>query len=278
MACDALLTGTGAVLLQKGRPVACEGRKLSSAEHNYTTGEHELFAVVHAMRTWRCYLQGLDFTTVTDHNPLMFLQTHANLSRHQVRWSEYLQTFKFRWQYRPGSINVADSLSGVQVVIVAAVRKGKRKCAELPAPNPSSDPSSGLPSDPGTVLPQNPNLKAEQESLTDFQLQVQQGYEQDTDWLDGLSLAGQAMRCEKQGFLVVWGCQTVKPSESNACTSCKHAYAVVFLVFQRLSISGLQSSFTLGYPWLTPCTSAVQYCLQTNSSILNVKFLIPFAI
>ena len=31
-----------------------------------------------------------------------------------------------------------------------------------------------------------PNLTTEQESLTDFQLQVQQGCKQDTDWPDGL--------------------------------------------------------------------------------------------
>ena len=81
--CNASLTGIGAVLLQEGRPIAYESKKLSSAERNYTTGEQELFAVVHAMRTWRCYLEGVDFTIVTDHNPLVFLQTQANLSRRQ---------------------------------------------------------------------------------------------------------------------------------------------------------------------------------------------------
>ena len=35
---DALVTGIGAVLLQQGRPVACESKKLSSAEHYCTTG------------------------------------------------------------------------------------------------------------------------------------------------------------------------------------------------------------------------------------------------
>ena len=53
------------------RPVAYESEKLSSAERNYTTGEQELFAVVHAMRTCRCYLEGVDCTIVTDHNPLV---------------------------------------------------------------------------------------------------------------------------------------------------------------------------------------------------------------
>ena len=156
--CDAPLTGIGAVLLQEGRLVAYQSKKLSSAERNYTTGEQELFAVVHAMRTWRCYLEVVDFTMVTDRNPLVFLQTQANLSRRQVRWSEYLRAFRFRWQYRPGRINVADPLSRMQVVTVAAVTRGKRKCAvpHLPAANPSADPSSVLPSDPGTVSATEP--------------------------------------------------------------------------------------------------------------------------
>ena len=33
------------------------------------------------------------------------------LSRRQARWSEYLQTFKFKWLYRPTRCNVADPLS-----------------------------------------------------------------------------------------------------------------------------------------------------------------------
>ena len=160
---------------------------------------------------------------VTDHNPLVFLQTQANLSRRQVRWSEYLQAFRFRWQYRPGRINVADPLSRVQTATVAAVTRGKRRCAvpELPAANPSANPSSVLPSDPGTIVPQNPNLATEQETVTDFQLRVQLGYEQDTDWLDGLSPANQAKCCEKQGF---WWCggALVIPDSQNLRKQCLH--------------------------------------------------------
>lgn len=98
---DASVTGLGVVLLQEGRPVAYESRKSNSAERNYTTGEQKLLGVVHAMRSWRCYLEGVEFVVVTDHNPLVFLRTQPTLSRRQVRWSEYLETFTFRWQYPP---------------------------------------------------------------------------------------------------------------------------------------------------------------------------------
>ena len=56
--CDASLEGIGAILLQNVRPVVFESCKLSFAKRNYTTCEQELTAIVHAMRTWRCYLEG----------------------------------------------------------------------------------------------------------------------------------------------------------------------------------------------------------------------------
>ena len=110
--CDASVEGLGAVLLQDGRPLAYESRKLSPAEYNYHTGEQELLAVVHALKTWRCYLEGPVFTVITDHNPLVHLNTQSNLSRRQTRWMEYLQRFTFNWLYKPGKDNVvADALS-----------------------------------------------------------------------------------------------------------------------------------------------------------------------
>lgn len=57
--CIQSATKIGAVLLQGGRPIAFESRKLSPAEHNYMTGKIELVASVHAMRTWRCFLEGV---------------------------------------------------------------------------------------------------------------------------------------------------------------------------------------------------------------------------
>jgi hypothetical protein len=72
---DVSLLESGAVLLQGSKPIAFESKKFSPAEENYTTGEQELAAVVHAMRTWRCYLEESDCTIITDHNPLVYLKT-----------------------------------------------------------------------------------------------------------------------------------------------------------------------------------------------------------
>ena len=109
--CDASIKGIGAVLLQHGKPIAYESKKLTQTEKNWMTGDQELWAVVHALKTWRCYLEGVPFTVVTDHNPNTHLQTVTSLSRRQARWAEYLQRFQFKWEYRPGRTNVADPLS-----------------------------------------------------------------------------------------------------------------------------------------------------------------------
>ena len=76
--------------------------------------EKECLAVIHALKIWRCYLEGQPkerFTVVTDHNPLIHLPKQPTLSRRMARWSEYLQRFTFQWEYRPGRINVADPVS-----------------------------------------------------------------------------------------------------------------------------------------------------------------------
>lgn len=104
---DASLFGTGAVLLQDGKPVAYASAKFSPAERNYTTGEQELLGVVRALQEWRCYLEGGEgeVTLVTDHNPLIYL------SRRQARWMEFFSRFHYKWEYRPGRNNIADPVS-----------------------------------------------------------------------------------------------------------------------------------------------------------------------
>jgi len=68
-------------------------------------------AVVHALTVWYCYLEGRKSVVVTDHNPLVYLQTQPTLTRRQAKWAEYLQKFDFEWRYRPGSTNPTDALS-----------------------------------------------------------------------------------------------------------------------------------------------------------------------
>ena len=114
---DASDVAIGAILLQDHghglQPVAYESRKLREAEHNYAVHEKEALAVIHALQTWRCYVQGRSIEVVTDHQALKYLQTQPQLSRRQGRWMEFLQTFRpgLEITYKPGKVNPADALS-----------------------------------------------------------------------------------------------------------------------------------------------------------------------
>ena len=114
---DASGFALGAVLFQtdangESRPVAFTSRKLNPAERNYPTHEQELLAVVHALKTWRYYLDGSHFIVYTDHATLRHFPTQPKLTRRQARWMELLQEYDFEFRYKRGSDNIVpDALS-----------------------------------------------------------------------------------------------------------------------------------------------------------------------
>ena len=93
---DASLHGTGAILMQDDRVIAYSSKKFSPAERNYATTEQEMLGVFNALTEWRCYLEGSTCTLVTDHHPLIYLQSQPNLSRRQARWMEFFSRFDYR--------------------------------------------------------------------------------------------------------------------------------------------------------------------------------------
>nr|GEU54961.1 putative reverse transcriptase domain-containing protein [Tanacetum cinerariifolium] len=60
--CDAYLQGLGVVLMQKEKVIAYSPRQLKPNEENYTTHDLELGAVVFALKIWRHYLYGTNFS------------------------------------------------------------------------------------------------------------------------------------------------------------------------------------------------------------------------
>ena len=111
MITDASGIGIGAILMQAGRPVAFEGRKLTDTEKKWSATEQEMLGVVYHLEKWRCYLDGVHFTVVTDHQPNTWFASQKQLSPRQARWYEKLRGFDFTWEYRPGRLNAADPLS-----------------------------------------------------------------------------------------------------------------------------------------------------------------------
>ena len=109
---DACDIGLGAVLRQEKGVVAYESRKLRQAELNYPTHEKKMLAIVFAIKRWRHYLYGVEFTLYTDHHSLKYWFTQEKVNARQARWLEFLQEFHFVVKYKSGKTNIAaDALS-----------------------------------------------------------------------------------------------------------------------------------------------------------------------
>ena len=64
---DASHSQLGAVITQKGKPIAFYSRKLNDAQTRYTTTEKELLAIVETLKEFRNILLGQKIKVYTDH-------------------------------------------------------------------------------------------------------------------------------------------------------------------------------------------------------------------
>ena len=69
---DASKLKIGAVVSQKGKPVAFCSLKMNSAQQNYTTTEKELISVLASLKYFRNILLGHQITVYTDHKNLTY--------------------------------------------------------------------------------------------------------------------------------------------------------------------------------------------------------------
>ena len=118
LAVDASAQHIGAVLQQlegsTWAPLAFYSRKLSEAEQRYSTFDRELLAAYAAVRHFHFFLEGREFSLLTDHKPLTaaLRRTSSPLSARQQRHLSYLAEFTSDIRHLPGSANpVADALS-----------------------------------------------------------------------------------------------------------------------------------------------------------------------
>ncbi len=82
---DASDTGTGAVLTQTNetdvKPIAYTSRKLSSTEQNYSTTWEGTSSNNSALTNLEIVSSWSEFTILTDHHPLKYLDTQKTLSK-----------------------------------------------------------------------------------------------------------------------------------------------------------------------------------------------------
>lgn len=103
---DASADGYGAILLQKkdckSHVVAYYSKKTTNAESRYHSYELETLALVNGIKHFRHFLQGRQFTVITDCNSLRASRTKADLTPRVHRWWAFLQSFDFDILYRDG--------------------------------------------------------------------------------------------------------------------------------------------------------------------------------
>jgi hypothetical protein len=109
---DAYDVGIGAVLSQKGHPLAFVSRALGPRNRCLSVYEKEYLAILLAVQQWRSYLQCAEFVIRTDHQSL----THLTDQRLHTEWQKKALTklmgLQYRIQYKQGIHNgAADALS-----------------------------------------------------------------------------------------------------------------------------------------------------------------------
>ncbi|BHF84036.1 hypothetical protein SprV_0902718600 [Sparganum proliferum] len=115
---DASTLAVGAVLQQhlagSARPLAFFSKKLLPAETRYSTFGRELLAIYLAVKHFRHFLEGRDFTVFTDHKPLTFaLRSHSDkYNPREIAHLDYIFQFTTDIRHIDGTKNeVADMLS-----------------------------------------------------------------------------------------------------------------------------------------------------------------------
>ena len=99
--------------------LASFSRKFSPAQTRYSAYDHELTAMYESLKVFKHFLEGRDFTFVTDHKPLVyaFQQRLDKASPRQCRQLAFMSEYSTRIEYIPGPSNVvADALSRVDSI------------------------------------------------------------------------------------------------------------------------------------------------------------------
>jgi hypothetical protein len=109
---DASGVGLGAVLMQKGQPLAFFSKTLGIKSQAQSIYEKEAAAILEALKKWRHYLVGNKLVIRTDQQSLKFLTSQRLLEGVQHKLMLKLLEYDYSIEYKKGSDNtVADALS-----------------------------------------------------------------------------------------------------------------------------------------------------------------------
>ncbi|XP_049932541.1 uncharacterized protein LOC126409878, partial [Nymphaea colorata] len=194
---DASDVGVGAVLSQKGHPIAYMSKALTHRAKSLSTYENELFAIVLAVEKWRPYLIGRKFIVRTDHSSLRYMLKQRVSTPTQQRWLAKLLGYDFTIEYKKGTENsAADSLSRLgeqfltlsvletdlwqRLVIEQEADEGLRLLRASVQQNPGSIPNHGMKGNVlyrkgKAVVPRGSSLK--KELLSHFHCSTTAGHE-----------------------------------------------------------------------------------------------------
>ena len=111
---DASGLGIGAVLMQRGHPLAYISKTLAPRHLGLSTYEKELLALVYAVEKWRPYLMSSPFLVKTDHYSLKYLVDQKISTPLQAKLLPKLLGLDYTIVYKKGKDNTAaDALSRV---------------------------------------------------------------------------------------------------------------------------------------------------------------------
>jgi transposase InsO family protein len=122
LATDASCVGIGGVLYQPAdgdqeditpyNIVAICSKKLNPCQRRYSTYKKELYGVVYCMRQFHQYIWGHQLVIITDHKPLVYIQTSVQLAHALQQWLDVILDYHFTIKHRPGVLHVLpDALS-----------------------------------------------------------------------------------------------------------------------------------------------------------------------
>jgi hypothetical protein len=104
--------GVGAILSQKGHPIAFLSKALSANNKTLSTYEKEFLEILMVVDKWRTYFLKQPFIIRADHKSLCHLQDQSLSTKMQRKAMTKLASLQFKLQYKKGYENtIVDALS-----------------------------------------------------------------------------------------------------------------------------------------------------------------------